>query len=349
MYDRVQRFIAATAAALFAAYVVFLIVDVLLYLDTLNNGAWRNAPLVGPFLGMFDEPGSHTLDIMIHTSGLAFFFALWLSAGVNTRMEVVIETMTRYQSLNGTPQQLNELRDKRLERSTNLARRGAIAIAIAEFFVIFFAMAVIPWLICGEPLIEQFTANFFALIIVAPAAGALAGYFLGQMSGFGAFYQIAKDANCEILPRMDSPDGYAGLGELSAFLSRQGWLSLIPVLWIAGWLILLSFPLETLMYAMWRLPFLALLILAIIYGYSGFYRPRRDVEAAVEAGLQRATQDGTREGRLGLSRVKRRMLPRAFFYPVIVVVFLVLIVFLPVLTGLAKPSGILTYWAACRG
>ncbi|MEL6377286.1 MAG: hypothetical protein AAFQ04_08840 [Pseudomonadota bacterium] len=303
-----------------------------------------NLPVVGALLEPFLDGPVFDPDWMMHTGCITFFAAVLLSSKLELQMDYAIETMQANGTLSGNDEQLQKLRNSRRELSRRLAKIGAVVVALAELAVVVLAVIAIPVFVCGWNLLPTFNDQLLFAVMAGAftVAASCAGYFLGNLNGFGAFFRLAKEADCVILLSQSKSDGYAGLKDLSKMLSRQGLASLIPIFWLSGWLIAMSFPAFD-PYGIWRIPFAGLLVLAIYYGWNGFFRPRRDMETYFIPAFEFAREEGNTVAIKGLTRLRRRLLPPNVFL-VLVGVLLVAIIITPLLTGITENTSLWRLW-----
>jgi hypothetical protein len=111
----------------------------------------------------------------------------------------------------------------------------------------------------------------FGLILVATAAGYVAGRHIGTMIAYSFLGAYMRSARVAVQAKPGHIDGAAGLKPIGSFFFAQAMLLAIPAVFLGAWWFL--FPLWPVQYGYWRDPYLAMLVVVVAFEMAAFVAP----------------------------------------------------------------------------
>jgi len=199
-------------------------------------------------------------DVLL-ISGLAMLIiGIWLSMGMPTRMENMLDRLVNRGVLQATPEKLAESKRCLKLRANVWAFRSGLIVAIA--ILIAFLVAYWP------------SFSFFVILetIMEVIGGWIAGRYLGRMASYGKLKFLLEEKKASLEVKPGHPDGAAGLKPIGHFYFFQAMVLSIPALFLAVWWLIIPFWVNGL-YMRWRAPYLGLLPIAIIFEILAFLVP----------------------------------------------------------------------------
>jgi len=197
-------------------------------------------------------------DLMYISGLVAFIIALYFARTIPFRMSQTLLRLTNRGAFVLPPQSLDSFRSRLNSRAQLFAVVSAIFVGLALLVAFLFAYR--------EDIIQKLT-----LTILETCLGLVAGYYIGQMIGYGTMGLLAKSEKVPIITRPGHIDRAAGLKPIGDFYFFQAMVVAIPCIFLAVWWFIIPF--LTPWYSHWRNPYLGLLIIALTFEILSFIVP----------------------------------------------------------------------------
>ena len=196
-------------------------------------------------------------DWMLISGLLAFILALLLAQTIPVRMTQTLKRLIHRGVLGLSETELDDFQKKVEVRAQSFSKISAAVVALA-ILVAFLAV------------FRDDISSKILLTILEIFLGAIAGYYIGQMSAYGTLGQLAGPERISIVTKYGHIDGAAGLKPIGDFYFFQAVVMAIPCLYLAiWWFITPSFD----WYSDWSDAYLALLAIGLLFEILSFFLP----------------------------------------------------------------------------
>lgn len=198
-------------------------------------------------------------DPMLISGGLIFVVGVRISLDIGPKG---METLTRLADrgvLNLNDEAADSFKHNLLAQAGRWAHRGGLFVGTA--MMVAFLVAFGPKKILSDQLL---------LTIIEVLFGYIVGRYLGRMALHGRLQKILKANTITLHVQLDHPDTVTGFKPLGDLYFFQAMVLAIPALYLAVWWFLI--PLIG-RYAVWRIPFLGLLVIVLTAEVLAFLIP----------------------------------------------------------------------------
>ena len=198
-------------------------------------------------------------DLLLISGVLTFIPAIRLAFNIPVRQDQMLNRLAQRGSLIISEDKLQALKKRIHTEVKKWSMIGGVVLAICIFLAFLIAFG------------YQTITYKLVLTILEVTGGYLAGTFLGAMACYGRLGKMINNLRIALKVQPGHIDGVAGLKPIGEFYFNQAKICALPALFLAVCLLIIQF--GNTRYEVWRVPYAALLGIAIIIEVLVFFVP----------------------------------------------------------------------------